>query len=142
MATIGRVHDLNDLLRGEILACEGYKQALKKMKDPDVRKVLENNLACHTRRVQILQDEVEKGCCEPFKSSSIIGAAVNCFRGVARLFGDRAMLSALVEGEDRGSVEYINFKERYGDNCCAALSELLTRQERSDTASRSLMKHA
>ena len=73
MATTEMANDLNDLLKGEISACETYRQALDKAEASDVRKMLESNHECHSGRVAKLKEEVSKAGGTPAEGSGVWG---------------------------------------------------------------------
>jgi len=97
---------LNSLLRGELSAVETYQQALDKFaKDPaaaDLRRLQ----AEHREAVTFLQQHVRQHGGKPDESSGAWGTFVKAVEGAAKLFGNKAALKALKEGEEQGISDY------------------------------------
>jgi uncharacterized protein (TIGR02284 family) len=103
---------LNSLLRGELAATETYQQALANLGDErgadELRKIhVEHREAANALRLHV-RDFGEK----PDKSSGAWGAFAKTVEGSAKLFGNKAALKALKEGEEHGIKEY---EEAIGD---------------------------
>ena len=99
---------LDNLLRGEISAAETYKLALDGVRDQrkpqalDIREIeLEHGEAIRALRRLVLQ-------CggRPSDTSGPWGLWAKTVEGTARLFGDKAALKALKEGEEHGLKSY------------------------------------
>lgn len=140
MATEEIQNDLNDLLKGEISACETYRQALEKVEASDVRKVLETNHQCHSGCVEILKAEVAKAGGTPTEGSGVWGAFAKLMEGGATVFGDKASVSTLEEGEDKGVADYKKFAEKHGASV-PAIAELQKKQDGTHAKCRDL-KHS
>src|SRR5437763_16680602 len=96
------VDSLNELLRGEISAVETYRQAIEKLGGSATRRQLEDCRRSHEGRVAKLRDHVARLGGEPAKESGAWGAFARLFEGGAKVFGERAAVAALEEGEDHG----------------------------------------
>jgi uncharacterized protein (TIGR02284 family) len=131
---------LNDLLKGEISACETYRQALEKVEDPKVRPILEINHQCHSARVGKLKTEVTNTGGTPAQDSGVWGAFAKLMEGGAKIFGDKASISTLEEGEDKGLADYKQFVDKHG-TASPAVAELHSKQEASHARCRDL-KHS
>lgn len=102
--------DLNSCLRGELAAIETYRQALDKARseygtDPKFQQ-LTQMLRDHEQAATELQSLVRQCGGTPTTDSGAWGAWSNTVMGAARLFGDRAALKALKEGEESGIKQY------------------------------------
>ena len=100
------IQSMNTLLRGEISAVETYHQALERVKDAQIRPILEENLRLHQNRCDLLRARVQSLGGTPEASSGAWGAFAKLIEGGAQLFGDKAAVIALEEGEDRGLAIY------------------------------------
>ena len=94
------VDKLNGLLKGEISACETYRQALEKTTDSKIKGVLEANHTCHSGRVSTLQSKISEAGGQPTTDSGAWGAFAKMMEGGAKVFGDKASIAVLEEGED------------------------------------------
>src|SRR5437868_10241429 len=103
MATKTNVDELNKLLRGELSAVETYQMALDKLeKDSSARFEVETNMASHQNRAMMLRDAILAIGGEPAKGSGPWGIVAKAVEGGAQLFGEKAAIAALEEGEDHG----------------------------------------
>ena len=110
----GNIHDteeLNSLLRGEISAAQTYTMAIDKVSESeksqaDDIEMLRQIQRDHGRACQILRERIRRLGGEPAESSGAWGAWAKTIEGAAGLFGDRAALKALKEGEEHGLKEY------------------------------------
>lgn len=92
-------------MRGEIAAAETYKQALDKVDDPQAT-VLREMQGDHGEAIKFLHAELAARGVEPPTSSGAWGVFSRAVEGTAKIFGDRAALAALREGEQRGLEDY------------------------------------
>lgn len=102
--------ELNSCLRGELAAIETYEQALEKSRteygsDPKFQQ-LEKMLRNHEQAATLLQSLVRQTGGEPDTDSGAWGTWANTVMGASRLFGDKAALKALKEGEESGIKQY------------------------------------
>lgn len=97
---------LNSMLAGEISAAESYNAALKKMDGSPLRETLEKIHVNHARRAQMIRDRVEQLGGKPVETSGPWGAFVKLLESSATAFGDKAAISVLEEGEDKGLKDY------------------------------------
>ena len=96
------VDALNELLRGEFSAVETYRQAIDKLGGSPARSELENCQRSHQERIGKLREQVMRLGGKPAGDSGTWGAFARLVEGGAKVFGERAALSALEEGEDHG----------------------------------------
>lgn len=101
-AEINSAEKLNQLLRGELSACETYKQAMEKVSGLDLSKNLEE----HKAAVIELEQQVVKAGGIPSKSSGVWGTWAQVVTGAAKAIGQETALKALKEGEEHGIKEY------------------------------------
>jgi hypothetical protein len=107
MGTKSSVDELNKLLRGELSAVETYRMALEKLDyTSPLRAELEQNKSSHEQRVDMLRSAIIAAGGEPSESSGPWGVFAKAVEGTARVFGDKATIAALEEGEDHGLKEY------------------------------------
>lgn len=107
MGTKSSVEQLNSLLRGEISAVETYRMALDKLDATStVRPEIEACMQSHQQRVIALREAVARVGGTPADSSGPWGVFAKAVEGTARIFGDKAAVGALEEGEDHGLKDY------------------------------------
>jgi len=100
------VDHLNSFLRGELSAVETYRQALKKLDAFAHRATLEQCARSHEQRVRLLSEEVRRLGGNPASGSGTWGTFAQLVEGGAVVFGDKAAVAALEEGEDHGKADY------------------------------------
>jgi hypothetical protein len=103
--------ELNSLLRGEISAAETYTMAISKVSQSDKShesdvKLLREIQAEHGRAAQALRARVRDLGGQAVDSSGAWGAWAKTVEATAGLFGDKAALKALKEGEEHGLKQY------------------------------------
>jgi uncharacterized protein (TIGR02284 family) len=103
---IASIDTLNSLLRGEMAAVETYQQALEKLRDTKARPELERMLGEHRDAVHTLREHIGDRGWEPDQSAGAWGAFAKAVEGTAKMFGARAALKALKEGEEHGVKQY------------------------------------
>ena len=100
------IDKLNSFLRGEISAVETYRQALEKLTSSSYQVTLQDCLRSHEYRVSLLKQEIMRRGGTPAEGSGPWGAFAKLIEGGAKLFGEKAAISALEEGEDHGRDDY------------------------------------
>ncbi len=104
------IDDLNQLLRGELAATETYRQAIEKIRGEYGRDSRFQQLAeihrHHGEAVSELRSLVQQMGGTPSEDSGAWGTWSNTVMGAARIFGDKAALSALLSGERSGVDDY------------------------------------
>ena len=100
------VKTLNSFLRGEISAVETYRQALEKLEAAPLRTSLQECLRSHEMRVDLLKQRITSLGGEPSTDSGPRGTFAKLVEGGAKVFGDKAAIAALEEGEDHGRNDY------------------------------------
>lgn len=100
------VDTLNSFLRGEISAVETYRQAIDKLQNKPETSTLRECLRSHEQRVSILESEVQRRGGKPAQGSGAWGAFAKLTEGGAKMFGAKAAIAALEEGEDHGRDDY------------------------------------
>jgi demethoxyubiquinone hydroxylase (CLK1/Coq7/Cat5 family) len=101
-----QVEQLNSFLRGEISAVETYRQALKNLADIAARAQLEQCRESHERRVDLLRTRIIQLGGTPEESSGAWGAFAKLTEKGAAMFGAKAAIDVLEEGEDHGLKDY------------------------------------
>ena len=136
------VETLNDLLRGEISAVETYRQAIDRLSASPNRVELEQCKRSHELRVNQLREQVVRLGGQPAQGSGAWGTFAKLVEGSAKLFGEKAAIAALEEGEDHGLKLYRDDMAKL-DAVTRVLVErdLLPEQERTHSAL-SALKHA
>jgi uncharacterized protein (TIGR02284 family) len=113
---------LNSLLKGELAACDTYAQALTKCDDhPDVMRILTNCRLSHESRCRKLSELILQLGGQPATTAGIWGAFVKFIEGGAKLFGDKAAIAALEEGEDKGLQDYRDALNK----CSSQISQMI-----------------
>lgn len=136
------ISTLNDFLRGEISAVETYQQALEKVANAGARQQLEECRRDHQERVEKLRRFIIQRGGIASEESGAWGSFAKLFEGSAKVFGDKAAIAALEEGEDHGLKLYKDDLEKL-DAPSRQLVELdlLPAQQRTHNAL-SALKHA
>lgn len=130
----GNVVDvLNELLRGELSAVETYEQAIEKLDaTSSARTELEMCCDMHVQRVQRLRDLVTETGGQPSEGSGPWGTFAKLVEGGAKVFGEKAAIAALEEGEDHGLRNYRdNVSKLTGSARDVVANELLPNQEQT-----------
>lgn len=107
------IDELNTLLGGEISAVESYKKALEGIDDASLTPVLEECQTSHAKRAQMLRQRVVELGGEPTESSGLWGVFARSVEGTATVFGDKAAIAVLEEGEDKGLKDYEDRMARF-----------------------------
>jgi len=118
------VSKMNSFLRGEISAVETYRQCLDKLEDGHSRKILEDGLRSHERRVQLLRDWIVRRGGKAVDTSGAWGSMVKLVQGGAAAVSEKAAVKVLEEGEDHGRNDY----EREMDNLDPDARKLIENQ--------------
>jgi uncharacterized protein (TIGR02284 family) len=114
MAKKSSVDQLNSFLRGELSAVETYKLAIGKLDAASpARLELDACMASHQERVAALREAIIACGGEPSEGSGPWGGFARAVESTAMVFGDKAAVAALEEGEDHGLKDY---KEELDDN--------------------------
>jgi uncharacterized protein (TIGR02284 family) len=100
------VDTLNSFLRGEISAVETYRQAIQKLSDTSEVTTLNDCMRSHEERVSLLKNEIRRRGGEPAQGSGVWGTFAKLVEGSATVFGEKAAIAALEEGEDHGRDDY------------------------------------
>ncbi len=105
--TKANVSQLNSFLRGELSAVETYQQAIEKTdSSSQVQQILRKCQASHQQRASELSEYIRQLGGTPSTSSGIWGTFAKAVEGTAKVFGEKAAVSALEEGEDHGLKDY------------------------------------
>ncbi len=117
------VDELNQLLQGELSAVETYQMALDRLDaNSPLRTEIDACMRSHQSRVMMLRDQVIALGGQPVHGSGPWGAFAKAVEGTAKVFGEKAAISALEEGEDHGLADY---KRELGDKDLDAQSRLI-----------------
>jgi len=100
------VSQLNSFLRGELSAVESYRLALEKLSNSIYQSALHACERSHQDRVRILREAIVARGGEPVNDSGAWGTLAHLVEAGAAMFGERAAISALEEGEDHGRNDY------------------------------------
>lgn len=93
---------LNEAIQGEISAVETYLQALEKVDNDPEATVLQTIVQDHEEAVSALRDLVENEGGSVAQGSGVWGSFAQAVEGTAKLFGNKAAIKALKEGEEHG----------------------------------------
>jgi hypothetical protein len=99
---------LNKFLRGELSAVETYRQALERLSTSTSATDLMENKRSHEQRVEMLRNQIARLGGSPADGSGPWGSFAKLVEGGAKLFGEKAAIAALEEGEDHGLKLYRN----------------------------------
>lgn len=133
---------LNSLLRGELSAVETYDQAIEKLGGSAAAQQLQDCRRSHAERVEMLRQKIVQLGGEPSDGSGPWGAFAKLVEGGAKVFGEKAAVAALEEGEDHGLKQYRRDISKL-DGATRALVEqsLVPEQERTHRVL-STLKHS
>lgn len=135
------IDSLTTLLRGEISAVETYRMALDKATEPTIRATLQENLSSHQSRCELLRARIVQLGGKAPEGSGPWGAFAKLIEGGAKLFGEKAAISALEEGEDHGLRDYRDEINKLDpDSRRFVEMQLLPAQDRTHGAMSSLKK--
>ena len=96
---------------------------------------LEQCRRSHEERVALLQRSITTFGGQPASSSGAWGSFAKLAEGSAKVFGEKAAIAALEEGEDHGLKLYLNDIEKLDASTLQLVrSELLPAQERTHRA--------
>jgi uncharacterized protein (TIGR02284 family) len=102
----------NKLLRGELSAVKTYNQAIEKFSGSRMADILAELRSEHEQSVRDLRKHVTSMGGVPDSDSGLWGAFAAAVEGTAKVLGESASLTALIEGEKHGIKEY---EEALGD---------------------------
>ena len=127
---------LNSLLRGELAATETYQQALAKLEDDPGAERLRQMHADHRTAANTLRQHVHECGGKPDQSSGAWGTWAKIVEGTAKVFGNKAALKALKEGEEHGVKDYEAALENtaLAPECRSLIQSQLLPQTRSHIA--------
>jgi hypothetical protein len=96
----------NRLLRGELSACETYRQTIGKFDGDPAVATLRQILGQHEFASELLRNNVLEMGGEPSTHSGAWGTFAHSVQGLAKLFGESTALSGLKQGEEHGLDDY------------------------------------
>jgi hypothetical protein len=96
------VDTVNKFLRGEISAVETYDQAIERLSKSTFVADLVECRRSHEERAELLRQQIVRLGGKPAESSGVWGGFAKLVEGGAKLFGEKAAVAALEEGEDHG----------------------------------------
>jgi hypothetical protein len=121
---------------------ETYRQALEKIDDVSLRPRLQECSRSHEERAAKLRNTIAQLGGSPSESSGPWGGFAKLVEGGAKVFGVKAALAALEEGEDHGLRMYKDGLDKLDVTARSLVeTELLPAQQRSHD-SMSALKHS
>lgn len=103
---------LNSFLRGELAAVATYEQCIVKVTEPSIKAQLQSLQASHSRRAEALRARIINLGEQPADDAGVWGSVAQLLEGGAKMFGEKAAVSVLEEGEDHGLKDYQRDVER------------------------------
>ena len=128
------VGKLNEFLKNEIAAVETYSQCIEKSAGSATLPSLLELRQSHAGRAQLLRDRIVALGGTPAEGSGVWGSFAKLVEGGAKPFGEKAALSALEEGEDKGLEDYSEIDDLSDATRQFVTSMLLPEQQRSHAA--------
>lgn len=126
---------LNSFLKNELAAVETYSQVIGKSKHPDLTSSLSNLQQSHRKRADLLRQKIQALGGQPADSSGMWGGVSKLLQGTSNLFGEKAAVSTLEEGEDRGRDDYKRDMSKLSPDCQRFIEqEIMPEQQRSHDA--------
>lgn len=135
------IDTLNKFLRGELSAVETYGQALERLAGHPAARELEDCKRSHEERAEMLRQQVVRLGGEPSEGSGPWGGFAKLVEGSAKLFGERAAIAALEEGEDHGLRLYRNEMSDLDPSTRALVEQSLLPEQERTHRSLSSLKH-
>ena len=124
------VAQLNAFLRDETAAVDTYSHAIERVRDSVARSQLIQCQRSHATRIEALQRRIQRFGGTPSTGSAVWGAISRLLDGGAGLFGVRAAVVALQEGEERVLRNYqLNVMRLDADSRSFVEKELLPSQQ-------------
>ena len=131
---------LNSMLRGERSAVETYAQCIEKLATSRFAPELSPLKASHATRVGKLTGKITELGGDADTTSGAWGSFVKLVEGGAAIFGERAAVAALEEGEDHGKKEYAQLEKLSADTRRFVETELVPEQRRTHDALSSIKR--
>ncbi len=100
------IKHLNHFLRGELSAVATYEQCIATMDDPSVADQMRLLRESHRRRADTLREHIRQLGGHPSSSAGVWGTLTKALEGSARIFGAKAAITVLEEGEEHGKDIY------------------------------------
>jgi bacterioferritin (cytochrome b1) len=97
---------LNSFLKNELAAMETYKQVIGKADTADLSSSLSSLQESHKRRADMLAERIRSLGGKPADSAGAWGGIAKMVQAGSNLFGEKAAIHNLEEGEDRGRDDY------------------------------------
>jgi Domain of unknown function (DUF2383) len=116
--TVDAIERLQACLRSELSATETYQLALSKVSHVGIHSVLQQILASHAARAERLGAHLRWIGADVTEGSGVWGAFAKIMQASADIFGDRAAITVLKEGEDHALKLYVEVVQR-----CDALTQ-------------------
>lgn len=105
-ARAGERVDIGFLIKDELAAAEMYRQALETAGSTPAGEELRRIEGEHEEAARLLQKRMRELGQRPPESSGLWGAFAEAVEGTAKLFGNKAAIRALKEGEEHGVHDY------------------------------------
>lgn len=136
------IDQLNSFLRGEMSAVETYRIALDKLEvDSPSRSRLDACRQSHAERVASLRAKILALGGKPADGSGPWGAMTKAIESTANVFGEKAAIAALEEGEDHGLRDYQEDLAKLGSDAREIVTaQLLPQQEHTHRTMSDLKK--
>lgn len=126
------IDQLNKYLKGELSAVEAYGKCIRDVENPTVVSQLKVLQASHERRVELLSARIVSLGGIPVVESGGVGKFAGIVQRGAAVFGDKASISTLEEGEDFGLKLYQDGMEHLSEaERSFVKDDLLPEQRRS-----------
>jgi demethoxyubiquinone hydroxylase (CLK1/Coq7/Cat5 family) len=94
------IDKLQELLQAELSAVDTYELALRSVSHVGLHHTLQEILISHSRRMERIRERLSQLGADPATGSGVWGTFAKAMQAGADLFGDRAAVAALEEGED------------------------------------------
>jgi hypothetical protein len=136
---VASLRKLQECFRGELSALETYELALKNVTHAGFQHALQEMLASHGYQEVLLSERIRQTGGELPTSSGVWGAFAKAVQAGADLLGDRTVIAALEEGEDRGMALYTEGLDGCDPSTRSFIAtELLPRQQHTHELCRAL----
>src|SRR5690606_16875238 len=129
------IKTLNSFLKNELTAIETYDQVIGKTDRPELTTSLSSLQQSHRKRADLLAGRIRQMGGEPATSGGTWGGIAKMLQAGSNIFGDKAAIHNLEEGEDRGRDDYKRDLSKLSPECQRFVEqEIMPEQMRSHDA--------
>ncbi|HHT42928.1 MAG TPA: DUF2383 domain-containing protein [Firmicutes bacterium] len=122
----GYIDTLNELLKGELMAMEIYKETQALQGDEQVREMLQQFAADHEEHARLLAQRIKELGGTPITSAGMAGTMAGLWSKINALRGPAHLLQQVYTGEDRGVHAYEDRIDELDPQSQVLVSEIMS----------------